>query len=186
MLIPWDEFPRNPDRITPIMNPDAMKKGKLELTSSSITRWHKFFVPHMLNYLRTDLQQTGPLKAMTFVFGDNHEGGWGHLGIDTSDLSLVPLPSRNVPENIIDTKIVNTGAWIIESLNRHPPCYVLAVDESGTEHILDISFKNVNMGGEPLLKLAEQEYEQRESRVGSSFINDVANAVRKWLSTSDS
>jgi hypothetical protein len=185
-LMHWDEFPRNQDRITPLMNLDAMANGKLELTSDSITRWRKFFVPHMMNCIKTEFPSSGPLKPITFVFGDNHEGGWGQLGIDTSDLSLVPLPPSRLPGNIVDTKIVNTGTWIIESPDRHPPCHVFAVDESGTEHILDISFKDVNTGGEPLLKLAEKEYEQRESRVGSSFINDIGNAVRKWLSSSDS
>ena len=57
----------------------------------------------------------------------------------------------------------------MESKHRHPACHVFAVDASGTEYILDVSYKEMKIGDEFLLSIAEREYETRLERLGDAI-----------------
>ncbi len=87
--------------------------------------WQKYFQPHMLSYLRdNDL----PQDDVTFVFGDTHNGGWGELPLDSG----------------ARMRIYNLGGWVLYDAKGHPDCHLFAVDESGEEYLLDVSFKGMN------------------------------------------
>lgn len=89
--------------------------------------WQKYFLPHMLSYLRdNDL----PQDDVTFVFGDTHDGGWGEL----------PLGSG------AQMRIYNLGGWALYDAKGHPDCHLLGVDEAGEEYLLDVSFKGLREG----------------------------------------
>lgn len=45
------------------------------------------------------------------------------------------------------------GGWVTYDIEDHPTCYLFALDEGGTEHLLDVSFKEVDLNGNLLLKV---------------------------------
>lgn len=92
----------------------------------------EYFLPHMMNHL-AEHDLSGDI---TFVYGDTHDGGWGN----------VSLPDGQ------NMRVYNTGGWVTYDVEDHPTCYLFAVDEDGTEYLLDVSFKEVSMNGNLLLK----------------------------------
>ncbi len=82
---------------------------------------------------------------------------------------MAPPGSVEINKDIIDIRIANTGGWIVESKDRHPACHVFAVDASGKEYILDMSYKDIKIGDEFLLSIAEREYENRLERLGDAI-----------------
>lgn len=109
----------------------------------SIERWRKYFLPHMLGYLK---KNELPLDNVTFVYGDTHDGGWGELPLDRGG----------------HIRIYNCGGWVVHNKQDHPACHIFAVDENGEEYILDISYKNVKVEEDFLLELAAQDAENRQ------------------------
>ncbi len=57
----------------------------------------------------------------------------------------------------------------MESKESHPACHVFAVDASGKEYMLDMSYKEIKIGDEFLLSIAEREYENRLERLGHAI-----------------
>jgi Calcineurin-like phosphoesterase len=124
---------------------------KGDFKSRSIQRWKDWFLPHSLAHLRKAKMPTTPL---TFVYGDTHEGGWGY------DWTA---PNRDV------IRIYNTGAWVVDENGQHPPCHIFAVDYDGEERMADISFNTVNLDGDPLVSLADEEVTLGNDRVSLIF-----------------
>lgn len=91
-----------------------------------------YFLPHM----RAHLQKYKMDGDITFVYGDTHDGGWGELTVEGGH----------------SMRVYNTGGWVTYDVEDHPTCYVFAVDEDGTEYLLDVSFKEVDLNGNLLLK----------------------------------
>ncbi|MBM3476225.1 MAG: metallophosphoesterase [Armatimonadetes bacterium] len=104
--------------------------------------WTRYFRQPMVHHLRT---HSLPTEHLTFVFGDTHGGGWG----------VVP---GEADDNI---RIYNTGAWVVDRPDDHPPCHLFAVMEDGTECLLDVTFADERVGTEDLLTLAAQGLEHR-------------------------
>ncbi|MBI5570484.1 MAG: metallophosphoesterase, partial [Desulfomonile tiedjei] len=98
-----------------------------QFPSSSLDRWQDIFLNPMLDYL----SETGLLRPdMTFVYGDTHEGGYGE--IDYHGVSEASEAQR--------IRIYNTGAWVVDAVDYHPPCHVFAVDDRGEEYLMDCCF----------------------------------------------
>ncbi len=110
----------------------------------SLKRWEKYFLTHMISYLK---QFNLPIENITFVYGDTHDGGWGTY--------------KNIGLGIEDMRIYNTGAWVAHNIRHHPPCHIFFVDMEGNEYLFDISFRGVKVDGTSLLKLASDDTENR-------------------------
>ncbi len=113
-----------------------------EIKHDSIERWKEYFLPHMRAYLGDNDM---PTNKITFVYGDTHDGGWGEL----------PLGSRG------RVRLYNCGGWVVHNHEDHAPCHLFAVDESGEEYLLDVSYKDVKVEEDLLLALAADEAENR-------------------------
>jgi hypothetical protein len=138
-----------------------------ELNSSSLQRWKKWFLPEMRQYLKIN---NIPSEEITFVYGDTHEGGWGH--------------DWKTPEGHT-IRIYNTGAWVVDESGQHPPCHLFAVDEEGREYMVDISFKSQTINGDSLLSLAGEEVTLGNARASKIFRAVILVLIRviKTLST---
>jgi len=122
---------------------------------NSIERWKIHFLPHMVRYLK---ESSLPLDKTTFVYGDTHDGGWGEFTLASGDR----------------IRIYNCGGWVVHHEENHPACHLFAVDESGKEYLLNVSFKDVRVEEELLLKLASYDAENRysnTSRILRLFLN---------------
>ncbi|MFW9940067.1 MAG: metallophosphoesterase [Candidatus Thorarchaeota archaeon] len=120
----------------------------LDRENESIDLMFRYFFDHLIRYLKDDNGMG--TDNITFVYGDTHEGGFGRF----PDL------------NGTDLRVYNLGSWVVRNENDHPPCHVFAVDENGDEHILDISFKDVTVLGEPIIALAAADFENRYRATG--------------------
>lgn len=135
----WQELPEVPEsRIRRLTGPDGKPQD------DSVSLWEQHFLGHMLRHLSD--HNVGHDK-LTFVYGDTHRGGWGRLARDSGE----PI------------HIYNCGGWSVDDRDDHPACHVFAVDEGGTEYLLDVSFADVTVGGEALLKVAADDVEHRVS-----------------------
>jgi len=120
--------------------PRLIRKGIPQ--HGAVERWRRFFLPHLLH----DLASWGmPASNLTFVFGDTHSGRWGKM----------ELPGDR------SVRLYNTGGWTVGNPTSHPACQVFAVNENGEEFILDVSFRDVRVGSDTLLKLAGWDEENR-------------------------
>lgn len=153
VLVKWEDLPQHP-QIAPLAD-DPKSAGSLE-------RWYKYFRQPMLNELglQTPL---GGLDGITFVYGDTHKGGWHEW--------------KDLPGVDLDTRIYNTGGWLVYDHDAHPPCHVFAVDTDGNEYMLDVSFKYQRMGTQPLLDLAAKEFKYRDGRVD---LKALQYRARRW------
>jgi hypothetical protein len=163
-LIPWKDLEEESTRIEPLVaKTHSLKKGNLDL-------WQKNFLRHMMKYLHDGFGSLNKLDGITFVYGDTHEGGWGNVGLKLATNEIVAPPgSVEINKDIIDIRIANTGGWIVEEKDRHPACHAFAVDDSGKEYILDMSYKDIKIGDDFLLNIAEKEYENRLERLGDAI-----------------
>ena len=163
-LIPWEDFEKESTRIEPLVaQTHSLKKGNLDL-------WQEHFLRHMMKYLHDGFGSLNGFDGITFVYGDTHQGGWGNVGLKLNTNEIVAPPeSVEVNKDIIDIRIANTGGWIVESKESHPACHVFAVDASGKEYMLDMSYKEIKIGDEFLLSIAEREYENRLERLGHAI-----------------
>jgi hypothetical protein len=102
----------------------------------------------MLSYLKESGIEN---EKITFVYGDTHEGGWGH--------------DWKAPTGEI-IRIYNTGAWVVDETDQHPPCHIFAVDEKGREYMLDVSYDSEIVGEEKLVSMAGEEVTLANDRAG--------------------
>ena len=149
---------------------DLAKDRIKKLEGQEINRWRDYFLPHMLGYLSKNGRKPGNL---TFVYGDTHIGGWEEFSHN--------LDGLNSP-----IRVYNTGGWTTHKMDDHPACHIFAVDISGNEYMLDISFNKVMVGDEELIKIAGQDAENNNvllgNRLGNSKIaNKIAVSLKKML-----
>jgi len=131
--------------------------------SNSIKLFEDFFLDQLLLYL----DEKNLLKEhLTLVYGDTHDGGWGEIDKDYTTRANVDVNEK--------LRIFNCGGWVVHDQENHPPCHVFAVDTSGNEYLLDVSFNGVNMLGMTLLELAAQDFENRSQAISAivRFIMD--------------
>ena len=126
----------------------APRFNGLNRDNKSIDLMFEYFFGHLVDYLssgginmRTD--------NLTLVYGDTHDGGFVELNERGSNI-----------------RIYNLGSWVVRHEDSHPPCHVFAVDDAGKESMLDISFNNVNILGEPIMRLAAADFENRYKVIG--------------------
>ena len=136
-----------------------------KLLSGSLNRWKKYFLLPMLSYLK---RYSIPHDQITFVYGDTHEGGFGRYVAD--------YPGGKSAMNIY-----NTGSWIVDKRGVHPSCHIFAVDESGEEFLVDISFSHVKIGGKPIVEKAFRDEEHLPSRLNDGVKHTISEAIKKWL-----
>ena len=125
-LFPAKELPVVPEDLIPRLTSGG------EISDLSLKLCMEYFLPHMTDHLG----QYGLTGDVTFVYGDTHDGGWGDLSLPDSR----------------DMRVYNTGGWVTYDVEDHPTCYLFALDEDGTEYLLDVSFKEVDLDGNLLLK----------------------------------
>jgi hypothetical protein len=79
-------------------------------------------------------------------------------------------------------RIANTGGWLVESTKRHPACHLFAVDEHGNDYFLDVSYRDIRVGQDLMLDLAERQVNRRLSRVGAGagHIIDYVKDLFRW------
>lgn len=147
------ELPGVPHDRIPQHTPD----GEVEDIPLRLFRDH--FLPHMLAHLR---EHGYPADEITFVFGDTHDGGWGEWETDGGG----------------SLRAYNTGGWVTYDLEDHPTCYLFAVDEAGEEYLLDVSFKEVNLDENLLLKAVSQNANDRRENAGRAF-----GDLLEWMRT---
>ena len=109
----------------------------------------EYFLPHMT----THLEKHGMSGDVTFVYGDTHDGGWGELSLDGGR----------------DMRVYNTGGWVTYDVEDHPTCYLFALDEEGTEYLLDVSFKGVDLDDNLLLKATSDSSKSQKQKVGNAL-----------------
>lgn len=128
---------------------DPRNFNELDRDNKSIKLMFKYFFGHLINYLSSG-RINMETDEITLVYGDTHDGGFGDI------------PN----ENGTNIRIYNLGSWVVRNENSHPPCHVFAVDDAGKEIMLDISFNTVNILGEPIMKLAAADFENRYNAIG--------------------
>ena len=145
-LFSADELPgTSEDRI-----PRLTSEG--EISDLPLKLCMEYFLPHM----KTHLQKYGMYGDMTFVYGDTHDGGWGELTV----------------ENGRKMRVYNTGGWVTYDVEDHPTCYMFAVGEDGAEYLLDVSFKEVDLDGNLLLK-ATSDSSNSQKQKAQNALQDV-------------
>lgn len=150
-LFTWDELPGVPeDRIPRLTAGGEVRDLPLKLCM-------KYFFPHVFEHLE---DHGVPTDEITFVYGDTHDGGWGAL----------PL------ENGGNLRAYNCGGWVTYDVEDHPTCYVFAVGEDGKEYMLDVSFKEVNLGGNLLLRATSDSAESHREKAGN-MLRDLRDLV---------
>ncbi len=117
--------------------------AKIEAKDDSYRLWNKYFAAPLARYLQAPGQVVP--SNVTFVFGDTHNGGFGNLAV----------------------RFYNTGSWTTRHHNHHPECHVFAVDQTGQEMMLDVSFANVKVDQIDLVTLAAKDAEARMERAKS-------------------
>ncbi|MEW6736255.1 MAG: metallophosphoesterase [Acidobacteriota bacterium] len=124
-------------------------------TDNSLERWQEYFHKHMMRSIKDNGFEG---KEVVFIYGDTHMGGWGDLhGI----------------------RIYNTGSWVVHNAEDHPACHIFVIDEQGDEYLLDVSFKDVCVAGDSILKLAAEDAEHRKSAVDKVLktVTDVVTSI---------
>jgi hypothetical protein len=119
----------------------------LSSKDKSLELFNKYFCNPMLKHLH---KYNVPTDEITFVYGDTHNGGWE----DTFKA-----------QGISDLMVYNTGGWVVDNKDDHPACHIFGVSGNGEEFMLDISFKDVKVDGDQILKLASEEVEHRKGVV---------------------
>ncbi len=143
-LFTWEELPGVPeDRIPNLTSGGETRDLPLKLCV-------KYFMPHVLEHLG---DHGFPTDEISFVYGDTHDGGWGALPLDVGGI----------------LRAYNCGGWVTYDVEDHPTCYVFAVDEDGTEYLLDVSFKEVNLDGNLLLRATSDSAEGQRERAGNAL-----------------
>jgi hypothetical protein len=176
-LIAWDDLSRYPERIKLLCNP--ADSSPLDLDKGNLNRLQDLALKHMLNYVTGEIGSLETVAGLTFVYGDTHDGGFADIALNTKDLQMV-APKSIQPGRKIGMHVVNTGAWLVDSRDRHPACHVFAVDETGKEYLLDVSYKDIRVGDDLLLTLAEMQVDQRLNRVGTQT-EVIARAVKHFF-----
>jgi hypothetical protein len=175
-LFSWEELKEAQKRIEPLVTPSKSSSSPT-LIKGNLDRWGRYFLIPMKKYLTKNFGPLNKFEGITFVYGDTHEGGWGNIGLKLSNNEIVSPPTRNSRDKgVTDIRIANTGGWIVESKDRHPACHLFAVDDSGGEYMLDISYQDIKIGKESLLDIAEQDYEHRRHGIGN-----VIAKIDKWF-----
>jgi hypothetical protein len=174
--IPWDKLGGQPKIIEPLC-PTSTSSSKLNL-KGNLDNLQKFALNHLISYIEKEIGSLTGAKGLTFVYGDTHLGGFAEVGLDLDGHQMVPLPAAS--SKILDMHVVNTGAWLVEYPGRHPACDLFAVDDSGNEYVLDVSYKDIRIGGDLLLELAEQQVGHMLSRVGGT-LGKIIDFVKKIL-----
>ncbi|MGF1472755.1 MAG: metallophosphoesterase [Rubrobacteraceae bacterium] len=142
-LFPLEDLPEVPeDRI-----PRLTAGGKI--VDFPLKLCMEYFLPHMTAHL----EEHGLSGDTTFVYGDTHDGGWGELSL---------ADGRNL-------RVYNTGGWITYDIEDHPTCYLFAVDEAGTEYLLDVSYKEVDVNGNLLLKAVSDSSNTVRQKAGNAL-----------------
>ncbi len=143
-LFAAEELPEVPeDRIPHLTSNGEASVLPLELCM-------EYFLPHM----KTHLQKHGMYEDdVTFVYGDTHDGGWGELLL----------------EDGLQMRVYNTGGWVTYDVEDHPTCYLFAVDESGTEYLLDVSFKEVELDENLLLKATSDSSDSQKQKARNAL-----------------
>jgi hypothetical protein len=154
-LFSREELPGVPEERIPHHTPD----GELQDVPLKLFREH--FLPHVLAHLDEHGFAT---DEITFVYGDTHDGGWGEMDI---------APGGTL-------RAYNTGGWVTYDLEDHPTCYLFAAAEDGTEYLLDVSFKEVNLDENLLLKAVSQNANDRRQNAGRALED-----LLKWARSLD-
>ena len=68
-----------------------------------------------------------------------------------------------------EMRAYNCGGWVTYDVEDHPTCYVFAVDEDGTEYLLDVSFKDVDLDGNQLLQATSDNARSQRERAGNGL-----------------
>ncbi len=127
--------------------PRLAKDG--EISDPPLKLCMEYFLPHITDHL----ERHGLMGDITFVYGDTHDGGWG-------DLSL---------PNGKSMRVYNTGGWVTYDVEDHPTCYLFALDEDGTEYLLDVSFKEVDLDGSLLLKATSDSSKSQKQKARNTL-----------------
>jgi hypothetical protein len=119
----------------------------LGMQHPAIQRLREGFWRHLLRYLDAhDIES----DDITLIFGDTHDGGTGEL-VTTSRRA----------------RLYNTGGWVVHNQLEHPPTQLFAVDEAGTEYVLDVGFRGVRLSPDDerteIISLAAEDAEHRAS-----------------------
>ena len=109
----------------------------------------EYFLPHMTDHLGNH----GLTGDITFVYGDTHDGGWGDLSLPNGE----------------NMRVYNTGGWVTYDVEDHPTCYLFALDEHGTEYLLDVSFKEVDLDGNLLLKTTSDSSKSQKQKARNAL-----------------
>lgn len=160
------------DELGDSMHLDRIKNLRRSLTSSSeiefdnrsnLNHLQDYALKHIINHIDNNPTKLRETEGLTFVYGDTHQGGIAEVILDLNSKRML-APETGAVVDGINMRIVNTGGWLVEYPERHPACHVFAVDHSGKEYILDISYDRINIGQDFLLDLAERQVEHRLSR----------------------
>jgi hypothetical protein len=139
-------IPDDADNDYPTFEPPNF--NNLVRDTKSIDLMFEYFFDHLKNYLGSDGINMGT-QNITLVYGDTHDGGFVELNESGSNI-----------------RIYNLGSWVARHKSSHPPCHVFAVDHTGKESMLDISFNEVSILGKPIMKLAAADFENRYRPIG--------------------
>jgi hypothetical protein len=143
-LFTWGDLPGVPeDRVPNLTSVGEVRDLPLKLCM-------KYFMPHVLEHLE---DYSVPTDEITFVYGDTHDGGWVALPLDAGG----------------EMRVYNCGGWVTYDLEDHPTCYVFAVDEDGSEYLLDVSFKEVDLDGNLLLRATSDSARSQRERAGNAL-----------------
>ena len=130
--------------------PRLTKNG--EISDLPLKLCMEYFLPHMTDHLKNN----GLTGDVTFVYGDTHDGGWGDLSLSKGE----------------NMRVYNTGGWVTYDVEDHPTCYLFAVDEDGTEYLLDVSFKEVDLD-ENLLLEATSDSSRSQKQKARNALGDL-------------
>ncbi|CAN5583552.1 hypothetical protein BH24ACT21_BH24ACT21_08650 [soil metagenome] len=153
-LFPAADLPGVPEDRVPRLTSDG------EISDPPLKLCMEYFLPHM----KAHLQEHGLYGDLTFVYGDTHDGGWGELSLEGGR----------------DMRVYNTGGWVTYDVEDHPTCYLFALDEDGTEYLLDVSFKEVDLNGNLLLSATSDSSKSQKQKAGNALqdVLDWAQNVR--------
>lgn len=175
--IAWSDLKNHPKRVKALCG-DPASSVYPDLRHGNLNRLQDGVLRHLLNYVSDEVCNLTTKEGLTFVYGDTHEGGFAEVSVNLANLKMVTQDSPQTGGKKIDMHMVNTGAWLVEAKDRHPPCHLFAVDEDGGEHLLDVSYKDIRVGEDLVLELAEMQVDQRLERVG-----DTADKIAGWVTS---
>lgn len=134
-------------------------KPENEFILGSVKCWRDFFLAPMRNYLKETRGENLLRDTITFVYGDTHAGGWGEY-VD-----------ENTDEGLGQIRIYNCGTWVVSHKEEYPTCHLFTVNGNGEECLLDVSFKDVKIGGISLLELTQKEIENNNQTFSRALLN---------------